>query len=562
MNSKIVILDDSVILYQHYIGDEKWESVMAFPRGGLTYLIKNNNIKFFAYVDYFYKNCIMTMNLPIYLVDNKYGIDGEYSDIEEITEILNKIFPENISGSGSPITVDAYTKEQSDARYQPIGDYVTEPLYLKTINGESLSGTGNIVIDGGSIDAYTKEQSDERYQPKGDYVLSGTLIQHITNLQQQIDSILETISGCCSSSGETIYRWVTMVGENDYICSGTTKYTKEKKQQSTDNGITWTDVSPEEYKIGVVLEEQSSDCGYQPTIEYRWVDVSGGYVCSGTTKYNQEKQQYRIDGGTWIDTDPLQTRRGSTILEEQSIDCGYHPVTEHKLSVTYNDSSVINVNCDGNPELLNQNFSNWQNITSATVGDCITIIGNQAFNGFSGMTSISIPSGVTSIGKLAFSHNIALPSITLPSALTSIGNQIFNYCLSLETIDIPSGVTIIPYDAFFYCSGLTNVTMTNVEKIGVDAFGHCSFATITLPYTLTEVGEYAFAFNNELTDVTINAITPPAFKDINGEDGSVLKNIFFGCSNLTNIYVPAESVEAYKASNGWSTYANIIQAKN
>lgn len=356
MNNKIVILDDSVILYQHYISDEAWESVMAFPRGGLTYLIKNNNIKFYAYVDYFYRNCLMTMDLPIYIVDEELGIDGEYDDIQEITEILDRIFP---SANGEDIDLTPYLKKREAAEtYQPIGDYLSredaDTLYqpigdylsanslvgyateqwvenkgyidkIKTINNQSLIGEGNIEISGGTADAYTKAEADERFQPIGDYVSRTTFITYISNLTQQIESLQEAIEECCPGSGETLYRWITLTGPNDYICSGTTKYAKEQKQQSTDNGATWQNVSPAEYRAGILIETDSPDCGYEPVIEYRWVTVSGEYVCSGTTKYNKEKKQYRVDGGAWQDTNPLQTRRGSIVIETQSPDCGYVP---------------------------------------------------------------------------------------------------------------------------------------------------------------------------------------------------------------------------------------------
>ena len=522
MKNKIVILDDSVILYQHYIDDEAWEKVLGFPRGGLTYLIQNNNIKFYAYIDYFYRNCLMTMDLPIYIVDEDLGIDGEYSDIEEVTEILNRIFPalngdidltpylkkreaealyqhigdyfdgcnynsdtkriEFYAGEELACFIDAtdfikdgmvdsvslielsgdtylhivfnsdagkepidiplgdlfdidnyYTKEESDDRfqpkgeyltkesgdtfyqpigeyltkesgdtfYQPIGDYLTkesgDTIYqpigdyalkseipslegyatetwvlnkgyinqLKTINNISLIGQGNIEIgSGGTIDAYTKQEADDRFQPKGNYVTEATVIQYITNLQEQINTIIEAVSGCCSEP-EEIYRWITMTGPNDYICSGTTKYAKEKKQVSYDNGITWQDVVPAEYQRGAKLEEQSPDCGYEPVIEYRWITVSGEYVCSGTTKYNKEKKQYRVDGGAWQDTNPLETRRGSTVIELESTDCGYVPPMYRWYQAPASDYI-----CSGTSKYYKEYYqvsydggSTWQNVS-------------------------------------------------------------------------------------------------------------------------------------------------------------------------------------------------------
>lgn len=53
-----------------------------------------------------------------------------------------------------------YTKAEADQRFQPIGDYITEND-LKTINGESLIGTGDIVI---TVDTYTKAEIDEKFE--------------------------------------------------------------------------------------------------------------------------------------------------------------------------------------------------------------------------------------------------------------------------------------------------------------------------------------------------------------------------------------------------------------
>lgn len=90
---------------------------------------------------------------------------------------------------------DYYTKAESDERYQPVGEYLTsipeeyitegelnskgyltEHQPLKTINGESLVGPGDITIEGGSsadlTNYYTKAESDGRFQPVGEYLTS------------------------------------------------------------------------------------------------------------------------------------------------------------------------------------------------------------------------------------------------------------------------------------------------------------------------------------------------------------------------------------------------------
>lgn len=149
-------------------------------------------------------------------------------------------------------------------------------------------------------------------------------------------------------------------------------------------------------------------------------------------------------------------------------------------------------------------------VTSVKLGECAHGTNGSAFGGFTNMTSITV------------TDNFAV-----------IGHSSFGSCSSL--LDIP------------HSEGL--------ETIGDYAFGHCNSLTdITLPSTVTSIGQWAFVNCTGLTSVTIEATTPPTLGDwaFYNEYGTEQLNI--------TIYVPAESVEAYKAASGWSTYANRIFA--
>ena len=137
--------------------------------------------------------------------------------------------------------------------------------------------------------------------------------------------------------------------------------------------------------------------------------------------------------------------------------------------------------------------------------------------------------GITSIGYGAFSRCSALTSVAIPSGVTSIGNSAFSNCSALTSVTIPSGVTSIGNSAFESCNALASVTISEGA---------------------TYIGNYAFNYCSSLTSVTVRATTPPTLG----------YNAFGSTSTTAIIYVPAASVDTYKAATNWSTYASKIQA--
>lgn len=119
----------------------------------------------------------------------------------------------------------------------------------------------------------------------------------------------------------------------------------------------------------------------------------------------------------------------------------------------------------------------------------------------------------------------------------------------ITSIDIPYGTTKIHDSVFRNCTQLTSVTIPDtVTSIGYDAFNYCSSLTsITIPSSVTYIGDYAFNNCSSLTSITVLSETP-----------YTPLGISFDNTNDCPIYVPAESVEAYKTA--WSRYANRIQA--
>ena len=197
-------------------------------------------------------------------------------------------------------------------------------------------------------------------------------------------------------------------------------------------------------------------------------------------------------------------------------------------------------------------FYNCYSLTSITIPSSVTSIGNNTFFGCCSLTSITIPSSVTSIGNNTFYNCYSLTSITIPSSVTSIVNGAFYNCYSLTSITIPSSVTSIDNSAFSNCYSLTSITIpSSVTSIGLSAFSSCySLTSITIPSSVTSIGDSAFSSCRVLATITALGTTPP----------TIQSTTFPGTTYVKHIYVPAESVNAYKTAQYWSTYKTKISA--
>ena len=174
-------------------------------------------------------------------------------------------------------------------------------------------------------------------------------------------------------------------------------------------------------------------------------------------------------------------------------------------------------------------FYGCTSLTSINIPSSVTSIDSVAFSGCSGLTSITIPNSVTSIEAGTFSGCSGLTSITIPNNVTSIEEKAFSGCSGLTSINIPGSVTSIGKFAFYWCSGLSSINISNgVMSIGEMAFYKCSGLTsITIPNSVTSIGYGTFVECSGLTSITIpNSVT------------SIGQSAFSGCSGLTSITIP------------------------
>lgn len=109
--------------------------------------------------------------------------------------------------------------------------------------------------------------------------------------------------------------------------------------------------------------------------------------------------------------------------------------------------------------------------------------------------------------------------------------------------------------ALYGAKNLSSVTMSEgITKIDSSSFAYCSgssFTTVDIPSTVTSIGSNAFLHCKAMSTVICRAVTPPTLGNY---------SVFSDQASGRKIYVPAESVSAYKSDGKWSTWAGSIEA--
>lgn len=278
---------------------------------------------------------------------------------------------------------------------------------------------------------------------------------------------------------------------------------------------------------------------------------------------------YGSTGDTGISLVTAQGINSATFYKNSSY------IFQNTAITTFNELAEFNtgITTFGSGTANSAPFKGCSSLVSFTVPNNVKTL-NRIGSGCTSLTTVTLPSGMTTIGASAFEGCNALSTINLPPTLSFVGNNAFKNCANLVLSSLPASITSIGTDAFSGCSKLTgdinlpnltsisggafnNSKITSISNLGSItntggwyAFSSSTLVSIVLPATLTTMTGRAFSGCSALTTVTCLATTPPTY--------SSSEAMLVG--TVTNIYVPADSVEEYQAANGWSRYASKISA--
>lgn len=187
-------------------------------------------------------------------------------------------------------------------------------------------------------------------------------------------------------------------------------------------------------------------------------------------------------------------------------------------------------------------FDNNANLTSVVLPETITTINYNAFNNCTSLTTINLPESITTIGSNSFSNctSLVIDGLYLPNLQTFSGTNTFYNVSRISRITSLGQITNLPTNTFLkvYCDSI--ILPNTLLTLGQSSLPLCP--TIVLPASVTDIGQ-CLRDNNVIVNFICKATVPPVCSNFAG---------------LQAIYVPDDSVEAYKTATNWSSKASII----
>lgn len=291
-------------------------------------------------------------------------------------------------------------------------------------------------------------------------------------------------------------------------------------KEDDNQGVTPTDQGNDkviEYKPGdVIVDEKDVEFtegggGFSVTytekqIEVKYLTGNASYVSlSGTkntemkiTGYSGELKEFslkEIENKVKVSDAPISV--------SEIADCAFRDCASlEKVDLSKQNSSL-------SFKIGEYAFASCTSLSEVTFPDKIYVehnaVGDSAFYNDIALQTVNLGEKFTEFGSRVFKDCTTLSQITLPSKLTSISDNMFNGCESLSSVVLPAGVKSIE-DSAFKSTALTAIPFESVKDlryIGASAFENTKITTLTVPDSVTYIGNDAFYDCARLNSVTV-----------------------------------------------------------
>ena len=207
-------------------------------------------------------------------------------------------------------------------------------------------------------------------------------------------------------------------------------------------------------------------------------------------------------------------------------------------------------------------LNNLTSLTSVTIPSGVTMVGAYAFAGCTKLTTVNMPDTLVAIGVGAFNQCTSLKKVTIPDNVTAIGNSAFANCSQLASAIVPSRFKgnssvstsdvfknsassfAITYSATATIDGRTMRVMLDGTKAKIGdgtnpaIISGSTSGSLTIPssitvsstsYTVSEISDQALK-NTGITSLSIPATIT-----------RIGNTAFYGCSSLSSVTIPSNS---------------------
>ncbi len=573
-DSKLKLYGEGVVMYEN--AEDSIYHAMGIIGGVSTNVVlptTSYDYDIYAYA-FYYNNNIASVAIPSSVTST-----GNYA-FRYCSSLTSITIPDSVTSIGtyafsncsslSSITIPESVTSIGDSAFYNCSNI--QKLYI-----DDLTDYLNISYGSGSSPLYSTNQAVSLYVegelitnlviPEGVKTIPGYAFKRVSNITSvTIPTSVTSIGGaafysCSSLTSITIPDSVTSIGYSAFqYCSSLETVTFGENSQLTSIG------SSAFYNCSsltsITIPDSVTSIG-----EYAFYD------CSSLTSITIPDSVTSIGSYAFSDCSSLETVTFGENSQLTSIGSYAFRYCTSLTSITIPESVT---------SIRDYTFYECSSLTSITIPESVTSIGSYAFDGCSSLGTVDFKenSQLTSIGSQAFYNCDSLTSITIPGGVTSIGSYAFDGCSNIQELHIdnltsylnisydssssrplystnqavslyvgkdlitnlviPEGITVIPSYAFRRVN-ITGVTIPNsVTSIGNVAFYSCdSLTSITIPEGVTSIGYEAFYSCDSLTFITIpDSVT------------SIENYAFRYCDNLT-IYCEASS-----QPSGWDYYWN------